>query len=104
MTMPVAPKARFGRFVYKWSLIAAFVLFAGMIASLVWNLMWPVWTDPAAGEEKQTMAAGIAAAVLINSAVIAVGLGVIGWLVRFALTRERALWPWRKPDGDPPGD
>jgi hypothetical protein len=39
--------------------------------------------------------------VLINGAIAATAIGVIGWIVRFALTRERALWPGRPPAGEP---
>ena len=91
---------RFGHAAYKWSLIAALVLFAGMAASLLWNVLWPVWSDPAAGEERWAMARGVTAMVLINGAIVTVGIALVGWIVRFALTRERALWPGRRRGGD----
>ena len=100
MTSRVAFKLRFARIVYKWSLIAGLVLFAGMIASLLWNVVWPVWANPNAGEEKWTLVAGLTSMVLINGAIAAVGIALIGWIVRFALTRERTLWPGRRAGED----
>ncbi len=101
MTSPVPIRQRLGRGVYKWSLIGAAVLYAGMAASLVWNVLWPVWTDAGAGPEKWATAANISSMVLIDGAIAATAIGLIGWIVRFALTRERALWPGRPPAGEP---
>ena len=101
MTPPVPIRQRIGRAAYKWSLIGAGVLYAGMAASLVWNVLWPVWRDANAGSEKWTAAANMSSLVLINGAIAATAIGVIGWIVRFALTRERALWPGRPPAGEP---
>lgn len=95
--MPVAtPRTRrLARTVYRWALFGALVVFAGMASSLVWHVIWPMWSDPGASEEKRAMAVQISAMVLINGGVAAVGIAVIGWIVRFALTRERHLWPGR---------
>ena len=100
MEKPVPIRLRLGRAVYKWSLLAGLVLFAGMVASLLWNVVWPAWADANAGEEKWTMAAGLSAMVLINGGMAAVGIALIGWIVRFALTRERTLWPGRRAGED----
>jgi hypothetical protein len=97
MTSPVPLRLRFGRGAYKWALITGVALFAGMAASLVWNVLWPVWADPEASEEKWRTAIGITANVLIIGGIAAFGIAVIGWIVRFALTREVSLWPGRKP-------
>ena len=102
MTSPVPLRIRFGHGVYKWSLVGGVALLAGMVASLLWNVVWPVWADPQAGHERWNMAAGVSAMVLINGAIAAAGIGVIGWIVRFALTRERTLWP-RRPTGKDSG-
>ena len=101
MTSRVPTRQRIGRGVYKWSLIGAAVLYAGMAASLVWNVLWPAWTDADAAPEKWTAATNMSWLVLINGAIAATAIGVIGWIVRFALTRERALWPGRPPAGEP---
>jgi len=101
MTSPVSMRQRLGRGVYKWSLIGAGVLYAGMVGSLAWNVLWPVWTDADAGSEKWHAAANMSSLVLINGAIAATAIGVIGWIVRFALTRERDLWPGRPPAGEP---
>lgn len=100
MTSPVPMSQRLGRGIYKWSLIGAGVLYAGMAASLVWNVLWPLWTDADAAPEKWHAAANMSSLVLINGALAATAIGVIGWIVRFALTRERALWPGRPPAGE----
>ena len=100
MPAATARTRRFARAVYEWALIGAPVVFAGMTASLVWQVVWPVWSDPDAGEEKRAIAADISAMVLINGGVAAVGIAVIGWIVRFALTRERHLWPGRRKGTD----
>ncbi len=99
MTSPVPLKLRLGRAAFKWSLIAALVLFAGMAASLFWNVLWPVWSDPAASEARWAMAKGVAATILINAAIVTIGIALVGWVVRFALTRERTVLPGRR-DGD----
>lgn len=101
MTSPVPMRQRLGRGVCKWSLIGAGVLYAGMAASLVWNVLLPVWMDSDARPEKWHAAANMASLVLLNGAIAAVAIAVVGWIVRFALTRERALWPDRPPTGEP---
>lgn len=95
-----SPRTRnVARAVYKWALIGALVLFAGMVASLLWNVVWPVWSDSAAGEAGRATAAAISAVVLINGGLASAGIAAIGWIIRFALTRERHLWPGRNRDG-----